>query len=208
MADAPHGGSGLKRRASCGDNYQGTCSARGNRDGRRTQEIAVHELVRAPLLDTASRRRCVRCPRCTGGSRIQRNRRSSSPERATHGSWGLHSTLSGQAVGTNEWLGSGVDLTFGTASWHRYRELPRLRRGDAHHRVYRGFGCDSGDPSLSEENTRNLRILPIDCPNSSFEWTILMRRLEIGSKATSQRAPGLATLKGDRLSKTLERVTG
>jgi len=64
-------------------------------------------------------------------------------------------------VGTNEWLESGVDLTFGTGSWHRYRDLPSLRWRDANHRVYRWSGCDSEDPRPPEENTRNLRILTI-----------------------------------------------
>jgi len=49
-------------------------------------------------------------------------------------------------VGTNEWLESGVDLTFGTSSWHRYRDLPSLRWRGANHRVYRWSGCDSEDP--------------------------------------------------------------
>jgi hypothetical protein len=73
----------------------------------------------------------------------------------------LSTTPSGQSVGTNEWLESGVDLTFGTSSWHRYRDLPSLRRGGANHRVYRASGCDAEDPRPPEENARNLRILTI-----------------------------------------------
>jgi hypothetical protein len=56
------------------------------------------------------------------------------------------STLSGHSAGTDEWLESDVNLTFGAGFLDLYAVLPDLPRIDVDHCLHRGSGADRKDP--------------------------------------------------------------
>ena len=58
---------------------------------------------------------------------------------------GRGTTLSGQSVGANEWLESGVDVTFGTSFLALYAVLPDLPWSHPDHCLHRGSGGDRKD---------------------------------------------------------------